>query len=85
MNKLLQDVSLGENLKRYRKALGLTQEDICAQMGVKGRPMSQNPYSRIESGQRNIFVSDLVVLVQVLKVDFNTIFKDIKPISKYNN
>ena len=84
MNKLLQDVSLGKNLKRYRKSSGLTQKEICAQMGVKGRPMSQNTYSQIESGRRNIFVSDLVVLSQVLKVDFNTIFENIEPISKYS-
>ena len=84
MKKLLQDVSLGKNLKRYRNSLGLTQEDVCAQMGIQGRPMSQNTYSQIESGRRNIFVSDLVVLSKVLKVDFNTLFENIKPISKYN-
>ena len=84
MDKLLQDVCLGKNLKQYRKALGLTQGDVCAQMGIKGRPMSQNTYSQIESGRRNIFVSDLVVLSQVLKVDFNKIFENIKPISKYS-
>ena len=84
MNKLLQDVSLGKNFKQYRKALGLTQYDVCAQMNIQGRPMSQNTYSRIELGQRNIFVSDLVALSKVLKVDFNTIFKNIKPIVKYN-
>ena len=85
MIKLLQDVSLGENFKKHRKALGLTQHDVCAQMDINGRPMSQNTYSRIESGQRNIFVSDLIILSQVLKADFNAIFKDIKPVSKYND
>ena len=59
MAKLIQDLSIGGNLRKLREARGLTQEDVCARMAQLGRPMLQSAYSQIETGRRNLFVSDL--------------------------
>ena len=83
VSKLIQDVSIGVNLQKLRKAKGLTQEQLCAKMGLAGRPMIQSTYAQIETGVRNIFVSDLLVIVDILGVTFNDIFIDLKPINKY--
>lgn len=83
MAKLIQDISIGENLKRLRKAKGLTQTDICARMDVMGRPMSQSTYAMIESGTRNIFISDLVAMKTIFNVEFNEFFVNLTPINKY--
>ena len=82
MTKLMQDVSIGNNIQKCRKARGLTQEQVCAQMTILQRPISQSHYAQIELGQKNIFVSDLIVLSRIFKVDFNTFFENIEPLGK---
>jgi len=83
MSKLIQDVNIGSNLKRLRKEQNMTQSDICAHMDLMGRPMSQPTYAMIESGIRNIFVSDLIALKMILNVEFNELFAGLTPINKY--
>lgn len=84
MTKILQDVNLGANLKQLRNSKGLTQDDVCAKLSVMGRPMLQSNYAQIESGKRNIFLSDLLVLKEIFEVSFDDIFKGLKPINKYD-
>lgn len=84
MTKILQDVNLGINLKRIRKSKGLTQDEVCAKLALLGRPMVQNNYAQIESGKRNIFLSDLIALKEIFDVSYDDLFKDLKPISKYD-
>ena len=72
MAKLIQDLSIGGNLRKLREARGLTQEDVCARMAQLGRPMLQSAYSQIETGRRNLFVSDPETNCQGL---FNQIHK----------
>ena len=80
MAKILQDISIGGNLRALRKARGLTQNDVCAQ---EGRPMLQSSYALIESGARNIFVTDLIALTRVLHADYAEFFKGLEPVNKY--
>lgn len=83
MSKILQDISIGDNLQKIRKMRGMTQNEICIKMELLGRPMSQSTYAQIESGKRNIFVSDLITLKNVLSTTYDEIFKDLIPINKY--
>lgn len=85
MAKLLQDISIGNNLRTIRKQRGLTQNDVCAQMTLLGRPMLQSTYAQIESGSRNIFVSDLIALKRIYRIDYSEFFKDLEPINKYED
>lgn len=83
MAKLIPDISIGENLKRLRKAKGLTQANMCARMDVIGRPMSQSTYAMIEGGTRNIFISDLIAMKIILNVEFSELFANLEPVNKY--
>lgn len=83
MSIFLQDVNLGINLKHIRKSKGLTQDEVCAKLTLLGRPMVQNNYAQIESGKRNIFLSDLISLKEIFDVSYDELFKDLKPISKH--
>ena len=71
MTKIIQDINLGRKLQELRKAKGLTQEDICAQLAVNGRPMLQS--------------SDLIVLKRIFNVSFDEIFRDLEPVNKYDS
>ena len=85
MAKLIQNLSIGRNLRKLREARGLTQEDVCARMAQLGRPMLQSAYSQIETGQRNLFVSDLIALRTVLNAQYDDFFRGLVPIDRYKD
>lgn len=78
-NMILQNVSLSTNLKRLRAESGLSQNKLVAQMNLLGSMLDRPAYAKIELGQRNIKVTDLVALQQIYKVDFGEFFKGIAP------
>ena len=85
MAKLIQNLSIGRNLRKLREARGLTQEDVCPRMAQLGRPMLQSAYSQIETGQRNLFVSDLIALRTVLNAQYDDFFRGLVPIDRYKD
>ena len=50
-----------------------------------GRPMLQNNYAQIESGKRNIFLSDLIALKNIFNVSYDELFENLEPLSKYDS
>ena len=85
MAKLIQNLSIGRNLRKLREARGLTQEDVCARMAQLGRPMLQSAYSQIETGRRNLFVSDQIALRTVLNAQYDDFFRGLVPIDRYKD
>lgn len=83
MSKIIQDVSIGDNLRRIRRKQGLTQREICAKLAIAGRPMLQSTYAQIETGARNIFVSDLIAIKSILKAEYSDFFEGLVPIMKF--
>lgn len=75
MNKLILDVSLGDKLKLIGK-LKFTQSDVVRKAGLLGSTMSESTYSKIEQGNRNIFISDLIILKVVLGFSYDDLFGD---------
>lgn len=82
MSKLLQDISIGNNLRTLRHNRKLTQKDVCTQLALNGRPMLQSTYAQIETGARNIYVSDLIALKQIYRCSYDEIFQGLTPIPK---
>jgi transcriptional regulator with XRE-family HTH domain len=77
LEKLLQDISLGHNLRRLRKIKNFTQTSIIAQLQVRGSNLSRTTYNKIEQGTRNIYISDLMRLQRIYSVSFDEFFQDI--------
>ena len=75
MQMILQDISLGNNIKTLRNARGYTQAKVVEKMQLMGSPISRRTYSHIESGKRNIKVSDLMTIKSVLDVEYDDIFR----------
>lgn len=75
--KLLNCETFSQNLQRIRISCGLTQEQTVAQLQILGSPLSRSTYSLIELGKGNIYISDLVGLKQIFRVDYSEFFKDI--------
>ena len=79
MQKLLQDIHIGYNLQKLRKARNLSQTDMVIKLQLLGRSMTRANYAHIEQGVRNIFVSDLILFKEILNVDYSEFFIDLEP------
>lgn len=76
MVKLLQvkDISIGRNIRKIRKNHKLSQNDVIIQLELRGRSLSRSHYANIESGSRNIYVSDLILLKDIFQVPYEEFF-----------
>ena len=74
MQYFLQDINIGNNLKALRKRFGYSQSELVAKLQLMGSNMSRSTYSKIETGTRNIRISDFIALKQIYDVDFSEFF-----------
>ena len=79
MQKFLQDVNIGNNLRRLRKKRNLSQYDMVTKLQLLGRSMSRASYAHIEQGIRNIYISDLILFKEILDVDYGEFFEGLTP------
>ena len=76
MQKLLQDKCLGTNIRRLRKAAGLTQPQLVAKIQVAGGTIGDvTTLAKIEAGVRNIRVSDLMALQSIFACDSGEFYR----------
>ncbi len=76
--KIKQDISLGNNIRKLRKLSKLTQEQVVAQLQLQGIEISRSSYSQIECGTYNIRVSELIALSELFHVDYNAFFANLQ-------
>ena len=70
----VQDINIGENVKRYRELKELKQTDIVKKLQLVGIDISIYSYNRIEKGTQNPTVSFLLAVCKLLDCDMNDIF-----------
>ena len=67
---------LGAKIKYYREKKGLTQEELAAQLQVRGCDLSRISVGHIECGHRTTSIYEIDKLVEVLGVDYNALFAE---------
>jgi len=75
-SNLKQDISIGKNLKKFRKEAQLTQEQVAAQLQVKGLTISPDIIAKMEQGRYSIRISVLKELKSIYHVDSFDCFFD---------
>lgn len=73
-DKLKQDISIGENLRRLRKEAGFSQENLAARLQILGLPVSREIISQMELGRYSVRVSVLLALKDLYHVSFDEFF-----------
>ena len=68
------DPSVGNNIRKYRNAKGMTQEQLSAQLQVRGCDISRGTLAKIEAGIRHISVEELNAIKAVLDISYNDFF-----------
>ena len=70
----VNDIRIGDNIRRVRERAGLKQVELVAKLQVAGLDISAFSYNRIEKGTQNPTVSCLLTLCALLHCDMNELF-----------
>ena len=65
---------IGKNIRKLREAAKLTQEEVAAQLQVRGCDITRSAVAKIEVGQRHLYPDEIILLRDILKVSFEDIF-----------
>lgn len=74
MNKKTEK-RIADNLRALREKAGLTQEQVAAQLQVRGCDITRSALAKIEVGQRHLYPDEIILLKEILHTTFDEIFK----------
>ena len=76
LDRIIQvnDIDIGKNIAKIRKAMNIKQTDMVARLQTNGVDISIYSYNRIEKGTQNPTVSLLYACCHILNCDMNKIF-----------
>ena len=77
MNKLIEK-EIGNNIRKIRESIGMTQDILSAKLQVKGCDITRSAIAKIEVGQRHIYPDEIILIKEVLCTDFDSIFYGVK-------
>ena len=66
--------ALGQNIRALRMKKGLSQEQLAAQLQVRGCDVTRSALAKIEVGQRHIYPDELRALRGIMGVAFEELF-----------
>lgn len=68
--------AMGQKIRALRKKAGLSQEQLSAQLQVRGCDITRSALAKIEAGQRHIYPDEIRLLHLILQVPYEEIFAD---------
>ncbi|MCL2571683.1 MAG: helix-turn-helix transcriptional regulator [Defluviitaleaceae bacterium] len=80
--KLKQDISIGANLRKYRQAINMSQEEVASKLQVQGLDIHQKIISEMELGKYSIRISVLLALADLYNKPVQCFFMDLNRYDK---
>lgn len=74
MNKEIEK-KIGNNIRKLREKSGLTQDILAAKMQIEGCDITRSAIAKIEVGQRHLYPDEVILIKNILKVEYSDIFK----------
>lgn len=78
MQKLINTLNFGANLRLLRKKYDFTQERLVAHLNLQGIDITRSIYSRYETGELNIPVETIRALQKIYRCSYEEFFREIK-------
>ena len=72
--KIRRDLNMGNNLRRLRNTVGLSQEKLCAELQRRGCDIGRTTYAKYEAGELNIRASVIVALRKIYGCSYDDFF-----------
>ena len=66
---------IGNNIRHLREKADFTQDLLAAKMQIGGCDITRSAIAKIEVGQRHIYPDEIILIKQILYVEFEEIFK----------
>ncbi len=63
--------AVGQNIRKIRMMRKLSQEQVAAQLQVRGCDVTRSTLAKVEVGQRHIYPDELNVLKEILSVSYD--------------
>ncbi len=73
MNKDVE-LKIGRNLRIARENAKMTQDVLAAKLQLKGCDITRSAVAKIEVGQRHLYPDEILLIKEILNIDFDTIF-----------
>ncbi|MBQ6999296.1 MAG: helix-turn-helix transcriptional regulator [Clostridia bacterium] len=66
---------IGKNIKTLREKSGLTQDMLAAKLQTNGCDVTRSALAKIEVGQRHLYPDEIILIKEILNVEYEHIFK----------
>lgn len=66
---------IGKNIKELREKAGVTQDLLATKLQLNGCDITRSAVAKIEVGQRHLYPDEIILIKQILCVDYEDIFK----------
>ena len=66
---------IGANVTMLREKKGMTQEELSVKLQVLGCDITRSAVAKIEVGQRHLYPDEIVLIKNILEVEYDEIFK----------
>ena len=73
--KIRRDRNMGDNLRRLRKGMGISQEKLCAELQRRGCDIGRTTYEKYERGELNIRASVIIELRKFYNCTYDEFFQ----------
>lgn len=73
--RILQNLPIGDNIKKIRKRLGYTQSQVVAELQAMCIQISRSTYSKIECNRCSIPIQVLVGLKELFHTEYADFFQ----------
>ncbi len=73
MNAIIEK-KIGNNIRILRERAGMTQEYLATKLQLLGCDITRSAIAKIEVGQRHCYPDEIILIKQILNVDYDSIF-----------
>ncbi|MBE7026585.1 MAG: helix-turn-helix transcriptional regulator [Ruminococcaceae bacterium] len=73
MNKDIE-LKIGRNIRLARENAKMTQDVLAAKLQLRGCDITRSAIAKIEVGQRHLYPDEILLIKEILSIDFDTIF-----------
>lgn len=73
MNHIIEK-RVGQNIRALREKAKITQDELAAQLQIRGCDITRSAVAKIEVGQRHLYPDEIILIKEVLNVSYDEIF-----------
>ena len=73
MNSIIEK-QIGANIRALREKKMMTQDMLASQLQLRGCDITRSAVAKIEVGQRHLYPDEIILIKEILGVEYNDIF-----------